>query len=177
LCPEFVATFYSNLKKLYDTHNYEPYHIWNCNESGAQTGKGGGGYVIAKRGSEFVHKVTPNQREWLSVLSCINARGETIPNFFIFKGKKKARNYLKKTCEKGAGIAMQPKAWMTNVLFKAWVLYFLRNLEATYGILASNRHLLVLDGHKSHVTLEVMKLAMGRGLNLITFPSYTSHSL
>jgi hypothetical protein len=34
-----------------------------------------------------VHKIIPNEREWLPVLMCINASGQAIPNFYIFKGK------------------------------------------------------------------------------------------
>jgi len=56
--------------------------------------------VIAKKGSKNVHQVTPNQREWITVLASINANGESIPNFCIFKGKKKSRIFLKKTGEK-----------------------------------------------------------------------------
>jgi hypothetical protein len=41
----------------------------------------------------------------------------------------------------------------------------------------TNRHLLVLDGHGSHVTLEAIKHAQEFGLNTITLPSHTSHVL
>ena len=59
-----------------------------------------------------IHTVLPNQREWLSVLVCINAAGDTILNFYIFKGKCFDRNYIEK-CEFGATMAMQSRAWMT----------------------------------------------------------------
>ena len=45
------------------------------------------------------------------------------------------------------------------------------------GINAENRHLLVLDGHNSHVTLELVTLAMNSGLDIISLPSHTSHAL
>ncbi len=40
-----------------------------------------------------------------------------------------------------------------------------------------NRHLLVLDGHGSHFTLQIMKHAQEFGLDMITLPSHTSHVL
>lgn len=177
LCPLTVGSFYSNLQHLYDIHNYSPDHIWNCDESGAQAGKDGGGYVIAKKGSRAVHMVTPDQREWLSVLSCINASGDFLPNFYIFKGKRRTRNFLKKTGEAGAVFAMQPKAWMTHYLFRAWMTHFLERVDVLYGISPTNRHLLILDGHGSHVTLDVIKLAKSKGLDLLTLPSHTSHAM
>jgi len=93
LCPDSVESFYDNLQKLYNFHKYEANHVWNCDESGVQVGKVGGGYVIAQKDSKQVHQVTLDLREWLSVLSCINARGEYLPNFYIFKGKRESRTF------------------------------------------------------------------------------------
>jgi len=72
---------------------------------------------------------------------------------------------------------MQCKAWMTNDLFKAWMLHFLLKLSSLYAISATQRHLLILDGHKSHISLDVINIAMARGLDLVTLPSYTLHEL
>jgi hypothetical protein len=32
-----MATFYNNLKDLYDKHNYKASHVWNADETGCQT--------------------------------------------------------------------------------------------------------------------------------------------
>jgi hypothetical protein len=45
LCPENVASFYGNLQDLYNTNKYTTNNIWNCDESGAQAGRNGGGLV------------------------------------------------------------------------------------------------------------------------------------
>jgi len=66
-----------------------------------QVGKDGSGYVIIKRGSKNVHMVTWDNRDGLSILSCINAKGEHLPNFYIFKGKKRSRNVFKKFEKRG----------------------------------------------------------------------------
>lgn len=50
LCAENVASFYNNLEQAYQAQNYPPDRIWNCDESGAQAGRNGGGLVWAKRG-------------------------------------------------------------------------------------------------------------------------------
>ncbi len=41
----------------------------------------------------------------------------------------------------------------------------------------TNQHLIILDGHGSHVTLEAIKQSHQFGLDMITFPSHTSHAL
>lgn len=106
LCAENVNSFYHNLSILYARHGYDSKHIWNCDETGAQAGRNGGGtLVFAKRGSRSVHSIIPDQREWLSVLACVNAAGEYIPHFYIFRGKRMRRNYIEK-CEANATMAM-----------------------------------------------------------------------
>ena len=80
---ENVAYFYENL--LYLEHNYPPNCIQNIDESGFQASQNGLGKVFAKRGIRGVHKVIPAKREWLSVLTAINAARETISNYYIFK--------------------------------------------------------------------------------------------
>jgi hypothetical protein len=84
LCPENVASFYANLQNLYMTHRYTAENIWNCDESGAQAGRNGGGLIWARKGSQTVYSLMPNEREWIIVLSCINTSGDSIPGFYIF---------------------------------------------------------------------------------------------
>jgi hypothetical protein len=46
---------------------------------------------------------------------------------------------------------------MTAHLFKAWIDHFVKHVNKRNGISPMNRHLLILDGHGSHVTMEVVK--------------------
>jgi hypothetical protein len=38
-------------------------------------------------------------------------------------------------------------------------------------------HILILDGHGSHVTLKAIEQAQTLGLNMVILPSHTSHAL
>jgi hypothetical protein len=76
----------------------------------------------------------------------------------------------KKTC-----MAMQTKAWMTSFLFKEFFSFFKDYVPS--GISQTNRHLLIIHGHGSHVTLKDLEQAMALGLDMITLPSHTSHAL
>jgi hypothetical protein len=66
---------------------------------------------------------------------------------------------------------------MTSYLFSAWISHFLESVNRPGGIFPERRHLLILDGHNSHVTLEVVLEAKRVGLDLLTLPSHTSHAL
>ena len=74
-------------------------------------------------------------------------------------------------------MAMQPEAWMTQFLFSNWITHFVNCLSTKGGISRERRHLLVVDGHNSHVTLDVVMKAMDVGLDLLTLPSHTTHRL
>ena len=176
LCEINVKSFYNNLEVLYDKNKYSPDRIWNCDETGAHAGKNGGGVIIARTGARQVHSIVPDQREWLSVLVCINATGSSISSFYIFKGKRFGANYIQR-CESGATMAMQPRAWMTSYLFSAWISQFIASIRRNGVISPDHRHLLILDGHCSHATLEVIQEARSAGLDILTLPSHTSHAL
>ncbi|MCO5611041.1 hypothetical protein L7F22_065291 [Adiantum nelumboides] len=69
----------------------------------------------------------------------------------------------------------QKKAWMTGELFLAWLHHFNEWITKIVG--KFSRHLLILDGHGSHVTLDVVENARSMGIDIITLPAHTSHKL
>lgn len=142
-----------------------------------QARKNGGGRVLAKKGVWSMHSIIPKEQEWISVLMCVNAAGYHIPSFYIFRGKNFQHDYIKK-CEDNASIAMQLKAWITRESFKAWIGHFVINVcDCDLGISSNCCHLFILDGHGSHVTIDVVKTARSIGLDLLTLPLHTFHAL
>ena len=85
------AQSYTNLKTLYNEHQYDSRCIWNIDKSRYQAFQYGFAKVFAKRGLKGVHKIIPAERKWLNVLSTINASKGTIPNYYFFKD---VRNYV-----------------------------------------------------------------------------------
>ncbi|KAH9325368.1 hypothetical protein KI387_005546 [Taxus chinensis] len=140
----------------------------------AIAGRNCGVRAIAKRGSRNVPKVIPKSREWITILCCVNAAGLSIPGFYLFKGKRMIKNYIK-NCEPGACMAAHPNAWMTKELFLNWLCHFARSVPG--GVSPNNRHLLIFDGHGSHVALQTVEEANKLGIDLITLPAHTSHKL
>jgi len=68
----------------------------------------------------------------------------------------------------------QKKTWMISTLFKD---YFFCKKLVPMGIFQSNHHLLITDGHGSHVSLEAIKHAQEFGLNMFTLFNHTFHVL
>ena len=94
------------LMHMYFTHNYRTTHIWNCDESRAQARGTGGGRVFARQGYG-AYILLHQMREWLLILSCINASNSSNPNFYvIFQGRSFSQNFLSRYKE-GSCMAMQ----------------------------------------------------------------------
>jgi hypothetical protein len=97
-----------------------------------------------------------------------------LPRFYIFKGERIHDNYIQ-LCKPKTCMVMQSKAWMTTFLFKKFLSFFKRFILNAISI--TNRHLLILDGHGSHITLETIEQAQKFGLDMIILPSHTSYAL
>jgi hypothetical protein len=66
---------------------------------------------------------------------------------------------------------------MTSYLFGAWMSRFIELVRGLGSMSLSHRYLLIMDGHISHVSMEVVQEARAAGLDLLTLPSHTSHAL
>jgi len=72
-------------------------------------------------------------------------------------------------------MAMQSKAWMTNFVFKEFLYFFKRLVPG--GLSLTNKHFFILDGYRSHVTLEAIEQAQTFGLDMITIRNHISYAL
>jgi len=66
---------------------------------------------------------------------------------------------------------------MTTFLFDKWIDHFVQNLQKRRGVSSSNCHLLIVDGHNSHMSFQVIEKCSYVGIDLLTLPSHTSHAL
>ena len=72
---------------------------------------------------------------------------------------------------------MQKKGWMDSFHFIEWMDHFINRIKEEKGVPSIERHLLILDGQKSHLSLEVLERAKANGIDMISLPSHTSHDL
>jgi hypothetical protein len=54
-------------------------------------------------------------------------------------------------------MGLQKNAWMIGHLFEKWLDHFTEHLHKRGSISPSNTHLLILNGHNSHVTIGVIE--------------------
>ena len=156
--PTTIHEFYLNLKKNYNKFAYKPSHIWNVDESECNASKSGQCKVLARNDIKNVHVQISNEREWLGILTSIDAIGSFIAYFFIFKGRRRFKDYIQ-LCGIGTTMAIQENDYVTSYLFFIRINHFIEQLKEMENLSPFNRHLIVLDEHKSHLTLGVIEKA------------------
>jgi hypothetical protein len=169
------SRFYDNLTTVITSQGYEASHIWNVDETRVQAvGRNNTLKVVAKKGSRDVNVRACDSREWLTILVCISAIGTFVPHYFIFKGTYLLQDYIQH-CGPSAAVNVQENGWVTNEIFCDWLNHFRLNVPG--GVSNDNKHLLVLDGHCSHVSAKALDTCIKMGLDIITIPSHSSHHM
>ena len=145
--------------------------IFNCDETGVgivhKPGK-----VIAELGRRNVHSVTSAERGKIhTVLSCVSASGYTLPPMIVYPRKKSVPEKCREEAMPNTLFTNSANGWINGDLFLLWFEFFLRNIPPARPVL------LILDGHGSHVSIDLIELARSNGVDLLCLPSHTTHIL
>jgi hypothetical protein len=169
------SRFYEFLGTIFTAHEYQASHVWNSDETGVQsTGRNSTLKVVAKRGSKHVNVSSSDNREWMTTMVCVSASGTFIPHYYIFKGTYLQQDYVK-LCEPGAVMNAQEKGWITSEFFCDWLHHFKSTVPG--GVNKKNKHLLILDGHSSHVSATALDICIQSGIDVMTIRAHTSHRM
>ena len=130
--------------------------------------------VIAERGQKVVGTKRSNSRENTTVVATINAAGTATPPLIIFKGQRVQAAWLGNGGPPGSKFAATDSSFMQGAVFVNYITDF-HNFIVENGSADGKPHTLVLDGHASHVNLDVIQLAMSLNVELFQLPSHSSH--
>lgn len=176
LSKEACDQFYRFLGEIYKEGKYPPCRIWNADECGLSAAQTNASIkVIAVKGSKNVMTTNSSDRQWMTILVCINAMGYNIPNLYIFKsGGRKRQNYVLR-CEPNAKMSLQENGWINEEIFCEWLNHFRDSVPG--GVSPERKHLLLVDGHSSHISYDVVNKATSYGIDIVVLPPHTSHKL
>lgn len=167
---EAVDQFFHLLSTVMDAHGLgdKPHQIFNCNETGFHLGRK---RVILPKSACLGYKPA-GLRDHVSVLACFSAAEEDIPPFIIY-----SKAYPGGVCYKTQGPPNALYGWsdsggINSELFKKWFLkHFLLHAPKERPLL------LIFDGHKSPMNLEVVEAARKDNVILLCLPPHCSHIL
>ena len=168
-----VERYFSNLAKLIEENNLEPFQIYNCDESGL-TCVHNPVKVLAQNGKHVVSSMTSGERGiTTTILVDMNATGHYVPPLMVFK-RKRMKSTLIDHAPVGTIGGCSPNGWINTELFMMYILHFVKHTRCS----PANKVLLIFDGHKSHTkNIELINYARENGLLLLSLSPHTSHKL
>ncbi len=175
LNPIVVSNYFQELGQVMAVLGLEakPHTIWNADETGFQL-QHKPPVVWARKGVKSLPGRTATSKDSISVLVCINARGDRMPPMIVVKGKtsKSLNAWGVSAGPSGARWTYQEKAWMYDLLGEEWFSgVFLRNCGP------ERPQLLIMDSHSSHETLGLLERAKQENIHILALPPHTTHHL
>nr|CAH7745913.1 unnamed protein product [Callosobruchus chinensis] len=143
--------------------------IFNVDEKGCRLSLHHQQSVLAKKGAKRVHLVAQEHGENVTVVSCGNASGNSIPPAILFKGKRLKPEW-KDTLPPGSLVLMTPRDSMNITTFCNWI-----ELLAKYK--PAGKCLLIFDGAKCHLDHTIVDVAERHDIVLYCLPSNTTSEL
>jgi hypothetical protein len=167
-----VNRFYSLYKDLLTRNSVTARRIWNMDETGI-TNVHKPNKILATKGARSIGKISSGERgQTVTVICAMSASGTFIPPMFIFP-RKRMVEALMRNAPSGSIGRPSKNGWTDGTLFVDWLRHFVDMVKPR----KEEPHIVLLDGHLSHKTLEAVIYARENGIILLTFPPHCTHKL
>ena len=170
---ENVARYFANLKATMDDAGLadKPHLIYNVDEKGLTSQYSPHKVVFSKWTN--CTEVTPPRRNLTTLIGCGNALGNSLPPYFVIAGSKVNNNFFQNS-PPGTAATTSKTGWSNSVVFRQFLEeHFLKFVKPT----PEEPVLLIYDGHKSHVNIDISDWAIANNIKLFVLPAHTSHFL
>ncbi|KAG6448525.1 hypothetical protein O3G_MSEX005530 [Manduca sexta] len=174
---EKIRNWFKEISSLLGDDNLmileDPSRVWNCDETAFFLAPKGT-LVLAEKGQHVYDTSKNSDKENITTLFTVNAAGEYAPPLTIFKYKRMSTEVLD-NAPNGWGVGKTDKGWMTGESFYEYVanvfIPYLKEKEIELPVI------LFLDGHKSHLTMQLSELCRENGIIVIALVPNTTHML
>lgn len=167
-----IRDYFQLLKQQLISENYlaRPQDIYNCDESIVDLNKCTQRVVVPKR-MRHAHSREVASSEHISIHCCVSAAGHAMPPFIIFKQSFPGGNYSRDGPD-GCLYGKQDSGFMDSELFLQWFeQLFIVHSRPT----PDNPVLLLLDGHISHCSPNLIESAIRHNVTLFALAPHTTH--
>lgn len=167
-----VNLFFDNLENVFDEHKFLIQNIYNVDETGVTTvlppSK-----IVASKGKKQIGSIASAERGTLvTVCLAVSATGNTIPPMFVFP-RVNFRDHFITDGPPGCIGSANKSGWMQREQFLEFVKHFAIYTHSSL----TNKVLLILDNHESHLDIEVINFCRSNGIVMLSFPPHCSHKL
>jgi hypothetical protein len=118
----------------------------------------------------------PGNREWVTAVECISARGIALPSLIILKSVNKLLDWYNLPClPPDWSITESPNGWTSDELGIEWLQKIFD--PCTRPITTGRYRMLILDGHSSHLTPLFDQYCTQNDIIPVCMPPHSSHLL
>lgn len=169
-----VDEFFKIYQNVLDENNLNdhPERIFNLDETGLGTDPTKGKVFVPKSARITYSRSGSAGRLQYSVLFVASADGERYPPCVIYKGKGELQSTWVTGGPPDALYGVTESGWMQDYIFEKWLNAFVKQIKHL-----EKPVLVLFDGHGSHLTYNVTRIARDNGIILLCLPPHTSHAL
>ena len=168
-----VNKYFEDLERCLKKHDLldKPHLIYNVDEKGVSINHKPPNIVA---GADVCpQSVTSGKGKTVTILGCGSASGVAVPPYFVFPGKN-MNGRLLEGATPGASGTVSETGWSNSEVFRKWLeTHFLQFIPGR----KEEKVLLMLDGHRSHVSVGLVEWALEHNVVLFVLPAHTSHLL
>ena len=170
-----VTTWFDAVTKLQIQHTYPPGCIYNMDESGFAVGTSQSSRVLVNIREHSSWKIINGRQEWITAIECVSAAGVAIPPLVIFKAKHTNTSWIPADTPLDWRFSTSNSGWTSDSHAYEWLTTVFE--PSTKLADPTQRRLLIMDGHGSHITANVIAYCMEHAIDLLILPPHTSHVL
>ena len=168
-----VSDYFKNLEDCMTKYDLldKPHLIFNMDEKGISVNHKPPCVVASS--DHCPPAVTSGKGKNVTLLGCGSASGASIPPYFVFPGKRMLPELLDGATG-GANGTVSETGWSNSAVFRTYLeTHFVKFMPGR----GDQKVLLLLDGHKSHVSIGLADWAKEHNIILFILPAHTSHLL
>lgn len=171
---ENVKQFYELLEPALEKVKFNPWRIYNVDETGITSVQSKHTRIITLKGKKQVGAVTSAERGALvTMVSCMNAAGGYVPPMVIFP-RKNMKAELLNGAPPGTIAACHVSGWIQSYIFTNWLQHFISHVKPS----EADPVLLILDGHYSHTrNVDLINLARQNHVIILSLPPHSTHKM
>ncbi|GFS20955.1 tigger transposable element-derived protein 6-like protein [Elysia marginata] len=150
--------------------DFDPGRIFNCDETGFPFNPSNT-HVLAAKADKKVSELTGVSRQQITLLGCGSAAGDILNPLLIYPGKRWTFDPAVQFPE--ATYAKTKNGWIDGKVFFTWMTETF--VPATAGL--QKPVILFVNGHASHISLDIHNLCKEHDIFYYTLPAHASHIL
>ena len=174
--PKKIGAWFQLVQNMRTKYGIQDADLYNFDETGFMMGIITPSMVVTRAERRGRAKtVQPGNQEWVTVIQGVNAEGWYIPPYIVVKGAYHLANWYTE-CELPTDWAIKPttNGWTDNETGLEWIRHFEKH---TAGRKTGVYRMLVIDGHKSHVSVVFDRFCKDHNIITISMPPHSSHLL